>query len=139
MSIHKLDTKIYVGQKAFINKEGKLLVLRDAEEDKGLDFPGGKYRWGENIEDELRREVIEETGLEIEIGKPFITWTAEHAGGKVKVFLIGYLCEYKSGEITLSEEHNKFEWIDKNGIDRWKEETKYFEALEEYFRVVKGA
>ena len=134
MGVHKLDTKIYVGQKAFINKDGKVLVLRDAE-DKDLDFPGGKYRWGGDIENELKREVTEETGLEIEIGKPFATWTAVHGNGTRQMFLVGYLCEYKSGNVKLSDEHAEFEWVDENSYKKWKENSGYFRALKEYFKL----
>lgn len=137
MGVDPLDSKIYVGQKAFINKDGRVLVLRDAG-DYDLDFPGGKYRWGGSIEDELKREVSEETGLEIIIGKPFITWTAEHGEEKNKrqIFLVGYLCEYKSGDVKLSEEHTEYEWVDKNSCKKWKEDSDYYKALEEYFKLV---
>ena len=137
MGVHKLDTKIYVGQKAFINKDSKLLVLRDAEEND-LDFPGGKYRWGADIKEELLREVAEETALDIEIGVPFVTWTAEHGGGTRKIFLIGYLCEYESGEVRLSKEHSEFEWVDKNTYKNWRENTDYFRVLEDFFERRKG-
>ncbi len=39
------DTLFCVGQKAFIEKDGKVLVLFDPIE--GLDFPGGKIKEGE--------------------------------------------------------------------------------------------
>ena len=39
------DALFCVGQKAFIEKDGKVLVLNDPEE--GLDFPGGKIQVGE--------------------------------------------------------------------------------------------
>ena len=143
MAIHKLDTLVFVGQKAFINKNGKLLVLRDpdyaVDGDVGLDFPGGKYRWGYDILDELRREVTEETGLKIKIGKPFTTWVAKYRNtieSKSGVFLVGYLCEYASGDVILSHEHDKFEWVDKNNFKNWQENTPYFEALKEYFKIL---
>ncbi len=135
MGIDKLDTKLFVGQKAFIGRDGKVLVLCDAE-DKNLDFPGGKYRWGGDIFEELQREVTEETGLEIKIGKPFITWTAEHGNGTRQLFLVGYFCEYKSGKVRLSGEHSDYEWVDKDSYKRWKENSGYYKALEEYFKIV---
>lgn len=67
------DRLFYVGQKAFIEKDGKILVLNDPAE--GLDFPGGKIQVGEiNFTEALKREVGEETNLEIEVGNPFTTW-----------------------------------------------------------------
>jgi 8-oxo-dGTP diphosphatase len=134
-----LDTQMYVGQKAFINKDGKVLVLRDPNYvvggQIGLDFPGGRYRWGNNIQDELHREVQEETGLKVKISEPFTTWTSQghSVKGPKHIFLIAYKCEYISGEVILSDEHDKFEWVDKKSYKNWKEDSEYFKALERYF------
>lgn len=143
MSIHKLDTLVFVGQKAFIKRKDEVLVLRDplyaVDGQVGLDFPGGKYRWGNDIFDELMREVNEETSLAIRIGKPFTTWTAQYRDGEEhqrRVYLVGYLCEYVSGDVRLSDEHDKYEWVDRKSYERWYEDTGYFKALEEYFRLV---
>src|SRR4030042_4668310 len=107
------DKLFYVGQKAFINKNDEVLVLFDPI--LGLDYPGGKIQEGEtNFDVALKREVMEETGLEIEVGDPFARWYFEfgpgHRNAGKKVFLIGYKCKYKSGEVKISEEHNKFKW-----------------------------
>lgn len=138
------DTLIYVGQKAFIEKGNKVLVLRDPNYVKngqfGLDFPGGRFRYGGDPKDELLREVDEETGLEIEVGRPFTVWTNKnHSRSLPKpIFLIAFICRYKSGEVVLSDEHDKFEWVDNNSYRNWREDTDYFRALEQYFNYKKG-
>jgi 8-oxo-dGTP diphosphatase len=145
MGVHKLDTKLYFGQKAFVEKAGKVLVLRDplalVGTQSGIDFPGGKYRWGETLENALQREVREETGLEIEIGRPLFVWTSKNLKQKTKtvhVVRVGYLCKYKSGTVKLSDEHDAYEWVDKKGYLKWKDKTDDFKALEVYFKL-KGA
>ncbi len=142
MTVHRLDTKVYFGQKAFIEKNGKVLVLRDplalVAGQSGLDFPGGKYRWTESLEDGLRREVKEETSLEIEIGKPFFVWTSHRLRLKIKsqpMVYLGYMCRYKSGEIKLSGEHIEYGWVDKSTYRRWKDQSDDFKALEAYFKL----
>ena len=51
------DLLLYVGQKAFINKDGELLVLKNKN---GLNFPGGRIKTGENdFKKSLKREVFE--------------------------------------------------------------------------------
>ena len=48
----------YIGLKAFIEKDGSVLALKDAS--IGLDFPGGKLKEEEwNLVESLRREVKE--------------------------------------------------------------------------------
>src|SRR5512136_1232718 len=49
-----------------VKDEGLLLLKRNNEPVKGeWWFPGGRIRRGENLEDALRREIREETGLEL--------------------------------------------------------------------------
>ena len=138
MSEMDTDKIFFVGQKAFIEKDGKVLVVFDPV--LGLDFPGGKLKEDEpDPEASLRREVREETGLEIEIGQPFCVWTAliysELKKRAKDLFLIGFKCTYKSGEVKISDEHTSFQWVDKDSykkLAKGKTES-FFQALEKYF------
>ncbi|MEK7177053.1 MAG: NUDIX domain-containing protein [Patescibacteria group bacterium] len=132
----KEDAQFYVGQKAFIEKDGDILVLNDPRD--GLDFPGGKIQVDElDFKKELQREVREETNLEIEIGPPFVTWCYEspkhHRNAAKKIFLVGYRCKYKTGDIRLSDEHDSYRWVNKNNYHELADKSKYFDVLKEYF------
>jgi len=136
------DALFYVGQKAFIEKDGKVLVLNDPVE--GLDFPGGKIQEGEAVDGDvsslinsLKREVLEETGLEIEVLNPFAVWYHEFQKGhrnygKV-VYLVGFKCKYVSGEVKISDEHNKFEWVGPDNYKKVDDGSDYFDVLKKYF------
>jgi 8-oxo-dGTP diphosphatase len=132
----KQDALFCVGQKAFIEKYGEVLILNDPIE--GLDFPGGKVQVGEtDFGEALKREVREETNLEIKIGDPFTIWYNEffppHRNAGKKVYLVGFRCEYVSGEIKLSDEHDWYKWVTKENYREVQEDSDYFRALEKYF------
>lgn len=130
------DQLYYVGQKAFINKNGQLLVLFDPQ--LGLDLPGGKLKEDEvDFHKSIKREIKEETNLEIEVGDPFYSWYFEcpknyRSAGK-KIYTIGFKCQYISGEVKLSSEHNRYEWVDKNNYQKLKIKRNVFKAIEKYF------
>ena len=53
-----------------IDQDRLVLVCRDKEPSKGRwTFPGGAVELGEALEDAVRREVREETGLEVDLGR----------------------------------------------------------------------
>jgi 8-oxo-dGTP diphosphatase len=130
------DKLYFVGQKAFIEKDGKLLVIFDHTQ--RVDYPGGRIRSDEhNLRESLKREVREETGLEIVVGNPFCTWTTlfpeghQHAGKEV--LLVAYKCEWLSGDIILSAEHDSYRWVDASTYRECDNGSQYFPILEKYF------
>ena len=139
----KDDALFCVCQKAFIEKDGRVLVLHDPIE--GLDFPGGKIQEGEakdgdasSLTEALKREVREETGLEIEVFDPFTVWYYEfpksHRNYPKVNYIVGFKCKYVSGDVQISEEHDNFKWVDKNNFKEVDDGSGYFDALEKYFR-----
>jgi 8-oxo-dGTP diphosphatase len=129
------DKLFFVGQKAFIEKDGEVLIL--ISKDLGLDFPGGKIQEGESdFNESLKREVREETGLEIEVGDIFERWSFKfrygHNIGK-EVLLIGFKCKYKSGGVKISDEHGGYKWVNKNNYKELDDGSGHFKVLEKYF------
>jgi 8-oxo-dGTP diphosphatase len=59
-----------IGVGAVVVKSGSLLMIRRAKEPyEGLwSVPGGMLEHGEYLTDAVRREVLEETGIEVDVG-----------------------------------------------------------------------
>lgn len=103
-----------------VNKEGKVLVLKRAENNYRapgkFDLPGGGLNEGESFEEALLREIKEETRLEVEIG-PVIYVFDFDLGEKEKEKNIGkgvrFLAFAKNNEVKIAKkEHQEYFWLD---------------------------
>jgi 8-oxo-dGTP diphosphatase len=75
------------------------------------DLPGGHVEYGEEPKASLRREIKEETGLEVEELIPFHV-IAEYKQEKSVCYLwIVYRTTATSDQITLSHEHSDYRWM----------------------------
>lgn len=131
-----MDEIFFCGQKAFIERDGKVLVLADMN--GWMDFPGGKIQKGEkDLALSLKREVLEEVGLEIEVGEPFISWInfydPPHPLAGKQIFIVGYRCKYISGEVAITDEHTKHEWMTKEDQAKLEGKSRYIGFLKKYF------
>ncbi|MEK7644591.1 MAG: non-canonical purine NTP pyrophosphatase [Patescibacteria group bacterium] len=97
---------------ALIIKDGKLLMsLRNdphrLEFHKKWEYPGGTVEFGEQVEDNLRREVKEEIGYEVEIVKLLQRVTVESRETltyKYQCYLLPYVCRISGGSGEHSDE-----------------------------------
>ncbi len=98
----------------FNAKLKKYLVLKKSDvEDINpdtFDMPGGRIKFGEKLEEAVRRESKEETGLDVKVEQVFNAWTLIKADRGLQLVGIDFLCVTKQEEIKLSEEHKSFEW-----------------------------
>ncbi len=114
-----MTIKQFVATKAFIEKEGKVLILRESDDyDEGtnkgrFDVAGGRVEPGENYEESLRREVKEETGLEVDVGTPFAVdeWRPEVEEEQWQIIGIFFRCTTQ-GEVDLGEDHEEYVWME---------------------------
>ena len=95
------------------DKGGRCLVIQRSAASKNntgnWDFPGGKVDHGERFDQALAREVLEETGLTVELTG--LAGSAQsQAPGRIVIYLImqGRLV---GGDVRLSDEHSAFQWV----------------------------
>ncbi len=93
---------------AVIISDGALLLLRRNNEPAKGEWwlPGGRVMFCESLEGALRREVKEETGLEIETCR-FINVYSRVFPQRHDI-TIAYLCQCKEGRIKLNYEHSEY-------------------------------
>ncbi len=92
---------------AVIISDSKILLVRQKAGQRKWSLPGGRLEQGESVSEGLKREVLEETGLVIDIEKLlYLTEKKEEC-----LLHLTFLCRHISGEITMLT--NEF---DKNPI-----------------------
>ena len=100
------------------DEEGRCLLLKRSMISRGnpgrWDLPGGKVDAGEDLEQGLLREVVEETGLTISLQR--VLGAAESESPVKKVAYIILEGRVKSGKVRLSSEHDDFVWVDRHGL-----------------------
>ncbi len=120
--------KIFAATKAFIIKDGKVLLLResakysDGSNAGKFDVVGGRVEPGQRFDESLLREVKEETGLDVKIGRPFFVneWRPNVRGEQWQIIGTFFECFTDSDEVVLSEDHGEYIWIepkDFKGVD----------------------
>ena len=81
-------------------------------------LPGGRMEGSGNLEDELKREIKEETGLEeFEIEGVFDVGMSPSG----ETFLVTYKVKIEGEpKVNISEEHTDYAWVDNDSIDLYK-------------------
>ncbi|MBQ3257483.1 MAG: NUDIX domain-containing protein [Oscillospiraceae bacterium] len=116
-----------------------LLLKREKQDSIGANTwenTGGNVECGEELEEAMKREIREETGItDISIERvAYITLV----NGKKPYLIIAYLCETLTESVTLSNEHQAFIWADEETCKELLpeeiitdfERNKIFECLE---------
>jgi len=95
--------------------DGQLLLVRTHKWSDLWGIPGGKIKWGEPSEDALRRELLEETALEIDDIQFVMVQDCIHSKEFYRdahFILLNYTCRC-SGEpvVRLNDEAREFRWL----------------------------
>ena len=96
-----------------VDDEGRVLVVRRRDNGEWQP-PGGVLELNETIEDGLRREVQEETGIEISPGP----LTGVYKNMRLGVIALVFRCAPRGGHLQLSDETQQVLWMSLDQVER---------------------
>ncbi|NLW08494.1 MAG: NUDIX domain-containing protein [Firmicutes bacterium] len=104
------------------NPEKKILLCKSCKWHGEYMIPGGHIELGEKMEEALKREILEETGLKIyDIRllalKEFIS--SDTSQEKKHFIFIDYVCKTDSSNVVLNEEAEDYIWIGLDEIEKY--------------------
>ncbi|MCK5794324.1 MAG: NUDIX domain-containing protein [Anaerolineales bacterium] len=102
------------------NDKNQLLIVKTHKWKGDYTIPGGHVEMGEYLEDALKREILEETGLNMVKAKylcyqEFVFddsfWEKRH------FIFFDFVCRVEDGVVQLNEEAQNYAWVDIDKID----------------------
>ena len=127
-----------VGVGGVVIRDGRALLIKrgSAPLKDQWSIPGGTLELGESIQEGVRRELLEETGIEVQVGELIEVFDRifRDADGKIQYHfvIVDYLCEAISGEARAASDVTDVAWV--NEADLWN-----YKLTEAATRVIRKA
>ena len=122
------------------NPAGKILLIKSHKWRNKYVIPGGHIELGEKIEEALKREVKEDTGLDI-YDIEFICFQEfifDKAFWKRRHFIfLDFACKTDSTEVKLNSEGQEFVWVTLDEALKLDIEPYTRKTIEEYLKLHK--
>jgi 8-oxo-dGTP diphosphatase len=112
-----------VGVGGVVTRNGRALIIRRGHEPRKGEWslPGGLVELGERLVDAVRREIVEETGLDVEVGPMVETFDRVHHDpeGRVRFHfvIVDYLCVAPSGTAVAGSDAEAVAWVTSEELD----------------------
>jgi 8-oxo-dGTP diphosphatase len=122
----RYPSRPFLGVGALIFDNEKLLIVERAGEPfKGYwSLPGGIVECGEKLEQGVRREVLEETGLEVEALSVFEIFERiiPDAEGRIEYHyvLVDYLCRPVGGRLSAASDVSQVAWVTEQNLREYR-------------------
>ena len=105
------------------NPENEILLCRSHKWDNKYIIPGGHVEYGEKLEEALKREILEETGLSIFniklLGIKECFYSNEFYKDRHFIF-IDYRCDSKSSDVILNDEAEEYVWTKLSDLSKYE-------------------
>jgi ADP-ribose pyrophosphatase YjhB (NUDIX family) len=98
---------------ALVERDGRYLVLQRGQEPyRGhWELPGGFVEAGERPDESLRREIFEETGLQVETPGIIGAYNSRYGDDGKWTVDVAFHCQASSGDLKLSAESSDAAWV----------------------------
>jgi ADP-ribose pyrophosphatase YjhB (NUDIX family) len=96
------------------NPAREALMIRTHKWSHLWGIPGGKIKWGETAEDALRREIREETALQISNIQFVLVQDcirSKEFYREAHFVLLNYTCDSPGGPVALNDEAEEYRWL----------------------------
>lgn len=121
--------------KGIVYKDGKVFMVKD--ERSNWELPGGRIDFGEQPEEALRREFLEELEVEdVKVRDIIHTWAfeSEKDGEKYHFILLFFECDADLSKVNISNEHQEYKWVNLNEIDQYQMRDGYRKVIKKYLK-----
>lgn len=150
-----MDKKHHISVTGIIVKDGKFLITKRAPHKKAFPnmwaVPGGnleledyislpkdtEYHWYNILEKVLKREIKEETELDVENIKYLTSMTFIRPDGEPGL-IISLYADYKNGEVQLDADSTEYKWVNLEEAKNYELIEGIYEELEMLDKVLNG-
>lgn len=125
-----------IGLGAIVWKDGRVLMVQRGRPPRAgiWSLPGGAQDLGESVADGIRREIAEETGVQIELLGlvEVIDSIQRDADGRIRYHytIVDYAARWVSGEAVAGDDAAAVAWVDPadlHRLDLWEETIRVIE------------
>lgn len=125
-----------IGLGAIVWKDGRVLMVQRGRPPRAgiWSLPGGAQDLGESVVDGIRREIAEETGVQIELLGlvEVIDSIQRDADGRIRYHytIVDYVARWVSGEAVAGDDAAAVAWVDPaelHRLDLWDETIRVIE------------
>ena len=116
-----MPTHIIAAARVVTNSKDEVLMVKT--HNSGWVFPGGQVEVGENVIDAVKREIMEEAGIEVEVGEVFCiaSNTCKYPGwnGVKEIptkIMLDFICKETGGTPRPSEENSETMYVAKEKV-----------------------
>jgi 8-oxo-dGTP diphosphatase len=114
-----------VGVGGVVVRDGRALIVKRSHEPRRGEWsiPGGTVEVGEALTEAVRRELLEETGLEVTIGPVLEMFDRIHRDSEGRVryhfVIIDFLCHAVAGEAVAGSDADAVAWVTADELEAY--------------------